>query len=381
MSATATMTSRERVAATLARRLPDRVPIYDKFWFEIEQQWRAQLGRPLARPARSSRFDWENTAPEAQTTSLQEIFDMDIAEVGWPDYRLRLVEPEVLEENDEWILQRDGNDAILRWWKHKMGTPEHVGYGIDSPEAWAKVKPLLTARRERIRWHQFGPLYRRTRARGRFLCYCTVEPFEMVKDVLGHEIMLRAMLKRPEWIHDIFDTYTRVAIEMFEMFTAEGYTCDGAFVYGDMAYKTGPFMSPRHFREFLCPYHKRLFDVFHHHGMPVIFHSDGDIRPVIDDLIASGADAINPLECKAGMDLRELAPRYGDRLSFVGNFDVRVMLTNDAERIRQEVRDKLAAAMPYRGIIYHSDHSIPPGVTLESYRVVLDELRKQGTYG
>ncbi len=380
MRGTATMTSRERVAAALARREVDRVPIYDKFWYEVEKQWRQQLGCPFVTRERS-RFDWEGSAPEAQPVSLQEIFEMDIAEVGWPDYRLRLVEPEVLEENDEWILQRDGNQAILRWWKHKMGTPEHVGYGIDSPQAWARVKPLMTASRKRIRWNEFGPLYRRTRARDRFLCYCTVEPFEMIKDVLGHEIMLKAMLKRPEWIHDIFDTYTSVAIELFEMFTAEGFVCDGAFVYGDMAYKTGPFMSPRHFREFLCPYHKRLFDAFHRRGMPVIFHSDGDIRPVIDDLIASGVDAINPLECKAGMDLRELAPRYGDRLSFVGNFDVRVMLSNDPEQIRAEVRTKLAAAMPYRGIIYHSDHSVPPGVTLESYRVVLDEVRRSGTYG
>ncbi len=374
------MTSRERVARTLARRQPDRVPIYDKFWFEVEREWREQLGCPFVYDSRPSKFDWSGSAPEAQPTSLQEVFDMDIAEVAWPDYRLRFVEPETIEETDEWVLQRDGNEAVLKWWKHKMGTPEHVGYGIDSPEKWRKVKPLITASRERVRWHEFRPLYQRTRAKNRFICFCTVEPFEMIKDVLGHEIMLKAMLKQPEWIHEIFSTYTNVAIQMFEMTEAEDMKCDGAFVYGDMAYNTGPIMIPPQFREFLDPYHKRLFDEFHKRGMPVIFHSDGDIRPVIGDLISSGVDAINPLECKANMDLRDLAPQWGDRLGFVGGIDVRVLMTNDPEQIRAEVRSKLAAAMPYRGYIYHSDHSIPPGVTLESYRILLDEVRRVGRY-
>ncbi len=374
------MTSRQRVARTLARQQPDRVPIYDKFWFETERTWREQLGCPFVFHAERSKFDWGATAPETQPTTLWEIFDMDITEVAWPDYRLRLVEPEILEETDESILQRDGNDAVLRWWKSKMGTPEHVSYGIDTPEKWARVKPLLTATRERIRFGEFWPLYRRARQADRYICFCTVEPFEMIKDVLGHEIMLKAMIRQPEWIHDIFNTYTNVEIRMLEIAEAEGMTCDGAFVYGDMAYNTGPFMSPRHFREFLVPYHRRMFDEFHKRDMPVIFHSDGDIRSVIGDLIDAGVDAINPLEAKANMDLCKLAPQYGDRLGFVGGIDVRVLMTNDPEQIRAEIRAKLAAAMPYHGYIYHSDHSIPPGVTLESYRLLLDEIRELGRY-
>lgn len=374
------MTSRERVARTLARQTPDRVPVYDKFWFEVEREWREQLGCPYVFHPERSKFDWGATSPETQSRTLWEIFDMDITEVAWPDFRLRLADPVVLEETDEWIVQRDGNEAELKWWKHKMGTPEHVRFGIDTPEKWAKVKPLLSPMRERIRWSEFRPLYGRAREAQRYLCFCTVEPFEMVKDVLGHEIMLKNMLRRPEWIHDIFDTYTNMAIEMFRIAEAEGLVCDGAWVYGDMAYKNGPMMSPRHFREFLYPYHKRMFDEFHRRGMPVIFHSDGDIRLVLDHLIESGVDAINPIEAKADMDVRELAPKYGARLGFVGNIDVRVLMSNDPEQIREEVRSKLAAAMPYRGFICHSDHSVPPGVKLESYRLVLELVRELGEY-
>lgn len=372
----ASLTSRERVARTLARRPADRVPVYDRWWFETECDFRRHLRRPF--PDGTTWAD-ANAWSHAHGT-LWEHFGMDLAEVGWPDYRVCLVEPEIVDESDEWVLHRDGNGAVLRWWKHKMGTPQHVEYTIITPQAWAAAKPRLVPSRDRVRWHEWWPYYRRARAADRFVCFCSVEPFEIVKDVLGHEVMLMAMISDPDWLHDVFDTYTTMAIDLFRMTEAEGLTCDGAFIYGDIAYRNGPFMSPDHYREFLQPYHKRFFDEFARRAMPVIYHSDGDIRLVIDDLMAAGVTAIQPMENSAGMDVRELAPRFGDRLSFVGNIDVKVMLTNDRDLVTQEVDAKLSAAMPYAGYIYHSDHSVPPGISLETYQTVLDEVRRIGRY-
>lgn len=371
----AELTSKERVARTLARQPVDRIPMYDSFWEETERDFVTQINDPRL----TANIHDEREAGGDKVT-LWEYLDFDIMQVAWPDQRLRMVEPTVIEESDEWVLQRDGNDALLRWWKHKMGTPEHVGFGIDTPEKWAKVKPLLQPTRDRIRWDIFRPRYERAKRDDRFICYAGVEMIESIKDVLGHEAMLLNMIKRPEWIHDVFDTYTEFLIGMFQLAEAEGMVCDGAFIYGDTAYKNGPFMSPRHFREFSFPCYKRFFDEFHKRDMPVIFHSDGDIRKILDGLIEAGVDTINPLEARAGMDVRELAPQFGDRLGFCGNIDVTVLMTNDRDKIREELHSKLKAAMPYNGYIYHSDHSIPPGVTLETYRWLLDEARRVGTY-
>jgi uroporphyrinogen decarboxylase len=372
----ATLTSQERVARTLARTNPDRIPIYDQFWFEVQAEWREQIGKPFP-PG----FYWGNCNPWSHKNgTLWEYFDMDILQVGWPDYMLRIIAPETLEETDEWVIQRDGNWATLKWWKHKMGTPEHFAYGIDSPQRWQEVKHLLTPDPSRVRWDEFWPLYRRAREQKRFVCYGTVEVIEMIKDVLGHEIMLAAMITDPDWIHDVFDHYTNVAIKLFEITEAAGMTCDGAFVYGDMAYKNGPFMSPAHYREFVKPYHTRLFNAFKSRGMPVLFHSDGDIRLVIDDLIEAGVDSLNPLENNAHMDVRELAPQCGNRVGFCGNIAVKVLLTNDREQVKEEICSKLAAAMPYRGYIYHSDHSIPPGVRLDTFRYAIELAKEYGRY-
>ncbi|MBN2447051.1 MAG: hypothetical protein JXO22_10010 [Phycisphaerae bacterium] len=372
------MTSRERVARILARQPVDRVPRFDWYWDETAVEFKAALG-PLyddkaAAACTGGKFG------SVDNYTLWEYYDFDISQTAWPDFRLTLTKPEILDESDEWVLLRDANFAELRWWKHKMGTPEHVRFGIDTPEKWAEVKHLLTPSKDRIRWDEFWPRYHRAKARDRFVCYAAVEIFESVKDILGHEIMLKAMIRNPKWLHDVFDTYTTLQIQMFELAEAEGMVCDGAFIYGDMAYKTGPFMSPRHYREFSYPYHKRYFDEFHKRGMPVLFHSDGDIRPVIPDLIKAGVDAINPLESRAGMDVRELAPQYGDQLSFCGNIDVTVLTTNDREKVYHEVSTKLAAGMAKNCYIYHSDHSIPPGVTLDTYHYVLQLLDELGTH-
>ncbi|MGD8452617.1 MAG: uroporphyrinogen decarboxylase family protein [Phycisphaerae bacterium] len=369
------MTSRERVACALARRPPDRVPITDWFWKETELDFVRQLNDPRLGAGINSA-----SPANYDLLTLWEYFDMDFMQVAWPDQRLRLVPPTVVEETDDWVLQRDGNDALLRWWKNKGGTPEHVSFGIDTPEKWAAVKPLLTASRERIRWPEFWPRYHRARERDRFVFYAGVEIIESVKDVLGHEMMLRAMIKQPEWVHDVFDTFAQFEIDMFRLAEAEGMVCDGAFIYADIAYKNGPFMSPRHYREFVQPYHRRFFDEFHRRDMPVVVHSDGDIRALLPAFLENGVTAINPLEARANMDVRELVPQYGERLGFVGNIDVTVLTTNDRDRIHEELQSKLRAAMPYHGYIYHSDHSIPPGVTLETYQWLLSEVRRLGRY-
>jgi hypothetical protein len=87
------------------------------------------------------------------------------------------------------------------------------------------------------------------------------------------------------------------------------------------------------------------------------------------------------MEAKAGMDVRELAPRYGKHLSFFGNIDMVTAARGDPEEIEVEVRSKLEAGMANCGYAYYSDHSVPPLVSWESYRLIISLLNRYGKYG
>jgi uroporphyrinogen decarboxylase len=114
--------------------------------------------------------------------------------------------------------------------------------------------------------------------------------------------------------------------------------------------------------------------------MKVIFHTDGDVNSVLDLYVAAGFDMLQPLEAKANMDVRKLAPKFGDRLAFFGNIDMAVAGTNDREKIEHEVRTKLAAGMAAKAYAYHSDHSVPPTVSWETYQFIRELLDKYGCY-
>jgi uroporphyrinogen decarboxylase len=134
------------------------------------------------------------------------------------------------------------------------------------------------------------------------------------------------------------------------------------------------------YRELVMPSHARQIAWFKERGMPVIYHTDGDIRPLIPSLLESGIDCLQPLEAKAGMDVRELKPLYGDRLSFMGNIDIMKLITNDMDIIEAEIAAKLPVAMKGGGYIYHSDHSISPGVDWKTYVQVMKLVETYGSF-
>ena len=178
----------------------------------------------------------------------------------------------------------------------------------------------------------------------------------------------------------MFGTFTTQVIRNFDAVMASGIEPDGLWIYGDMAFKTATMCSPAMYGQLIWPDHKRLADWAHAHGQKFIYHTDGDVNGVIDLYIAAGFDCLQPLEAKAGMDIRKLCPKYGSKLAFFGNVDVMKMATNNLDLIKQEMREKLAAGKATRGYLYHSDHSVPPQVSWDTYLAIIKMVEKYGSY-
>jgi uroporphyrinogen decarboxylase len=207
-----------------------------------------------------------------------------------------------------------------------------------------------------------------------------IESFEGIRQLVGNAIVLPAMAEDPEWVRDMSATYTDLILRDYQAVLDAGGEADAVWVFGDLGYKSGPFFSPAMYRELIWPDHKRLCDWAHARGMKFIYHTDGDVRKFLDLFVEEGFDCIQPMEAKAHMDVRELAPKYGQRLSFFGNIDMTVAIGGDRPAIEYEVKSKLAAGMANKGYAYHSDHSVPPQVSWATYRFIIELLNQHGNY-
>jgi uroporphyrinogen decarboxylase len=70
---------------------------------------------------------------------------------------------------------------------------------------------------------------------------------------------------------------------------------------------------------------KKIVEVYHGKGLKVIFHSDGNLWDIMDDLVDCGIDALNPIESFAGMDIEKLRKRY-PKLVLIGGIDCSELL-------------------------------------------------------
>jgi uroporphyrinogen decarboxylase len=115
-------------------------------------------------------------------------------------------------------------------------------------------------------------------------------------------------------------------------------------------------------------------------GLSGILHSDGNLWPLIPHFIEAGINCVQPLEVKAGMDVRELKRRFGDQLAFMGGINVTAMYDPDPRIIEEEIRSKFEVAKVGGGYIYHSDHAVPPNVSFERYERIMELVRNYGEY-
>ena len=292
--------------------------------------------------------------------------------------------PEVLEEDSESVLIRNGNGAVLRKHKHGSGTPEHVDFAVKTRDDWERlIKPhMLEPDRRRIPWENYRRERQKAETNELYHTIGGLAPFEQMHPVCGHEYLLMGMALDPEWIRDMAETYVNLTITHFEMLFKEEGLPDAAWLSEDLGFKGKPFISPGMYEELLLPAHQRLFSYLHNRGLKVIVHSCGYVEPLVPGLIKAGMDCLQALEVKAGMDMPKLFRNFGHEISFCGNIDAKVMLENDLSKLKLELREKITPVLRGDGrYILHSDHSIPPQVDYATFKYFITEGAEPDFYG
>ena len=342
------MTPRERVLTALERREPDRVPHIE---LAIDQTVIKGIN-PV--------WDYE--------TCVREL-DIDAINAN------ELTDPTAVEWIDE-----ESRTFVDRWGITRQHTGEIVAFAVDGPikseadlrtytppdPAEDGLLPVLKGVIERNAGH-------------RAVWFPARDGWRHAFELLGMEELLVDLHVRPQLVHDVMDMAVDYHLKVMHEAVRAGV--DVIVIPDDYAFKTGPLMSPAHFREFVYPRLKRVVREVHDAGLKAVKHTDGNINVLLDMIVDTGIDGLHPLEPAAGMDIGKVKAEYGDRICVIGNIDCSQLLSfGSPDEVRAAVRECIRVASPGGGHILASSNSIHSGVKPENLVAMLQAAHEYGRY-
>ncbi|MFP4385369.1 MAG: uroporphyrinogen decarboxylase family protein [Spirochaetia bacterium] len=155
---------------------------------------------------------------------------------------------------------------------------------------------------------------------------------------------------------------------------------DGFALCADYCFNTGPFLSPRQFSEFISPYLKKLIKGYREMGFYTIKHTDGNIMPILDQLLEAGPHALHSLDPQGGVDIGEVKRIAGDRVCLIGNVNCGLLQNGTDEEVRDSVLYSLRNGMPGGGYIFSTSNCIYTGMDFKRYDLMLSIWKENGIY-
>lgn len=148
----------------------------------------------------------------------------------------------------------------------------------------------------------------------------------------------------------------------------------------DYCFNAGPFLSPAMFEEFIQPYLYDICQSIRENGGYAIKHTDGNIMPILDMLVECRPHALHSLDPMAGVDIRELKERVGDRVALCGNVHCAYLQTGTDEQVLESCRYAMENGKPGGGYIFCTSNVPFRGMPVERYQMVLDFWRANRDY-
>jgi len=312
-------------------------------------------------------------------------FNYDMVGVEpWFDYHPAVDHDVIIEENDEWAIHENGSGAHLKYWKHKMGTPEHISFKMTTRKIWEEVyRPQVVEwNPDRIKIPQIKTNYQEAIQSNKWIHMGHQFIWENMRQSMGDITLYESLLLDPDWIQDYNRVYTDLYKKAFNYLFDNIGLPHGIWLYEDLGYKNGLFASPRVFKKLIFPYYKEMVDFFHGFDLSVVLHSCGSVAQAMPLIVETGFDALNPIERKANNnDPYVFAKKYGDKLAFIGGLDVRILETNDKSIVRKETLALINGMKDVNGrLVLSEDHSLPPTIELSSYQWMLDTFWENCAY-
>jgi uroporphyrinogen decarboxylase len=360
------MTGRERILKALALGQPDQVPVFELGFNESSI---VKLARFLFGDVMAPDRDLPDLAPDEAIQlvdllcSIVEALDLDAVSTVFLTGRRRL--------RDDYVRDKYGIVYHL--------SPHGEPYPVDGPVHGASdLAHLEGMEPEPLDFLMLQYVIGKV-GKNRAHVFTIPGTFRWSWSLRGGmQQLLLDYAADPGLAHDL----ARIATDFCNAAVAKAIDvgADVICLEGDLAHNPTTLMSPTHYREFLKPYHKETVALAHSRGVRIIKHSDGNLWPILDDLLEVGFDGIHPIQPQC-MDIGEVKRHVAGKACVLGNIDCMYLLPfGREEEVVESVKETLAQAAPGGGYIASSSNSIHPGCKPENYVAMVKAIREHGVY-
>ncbi|MBC7287733.1 MAG: hypothetical protein H5T86_06755 [Armatimonadetes bacterium] len=352
------MTPRERVRTAMSRRVPDKVPKQASFTPAVMERFRQEVG--------------EGISPE-------EYFGMEVRGVGFrapkelPDFRAYF--SETLPDNA--VFSEYGTAQVPGSFYHfaRYHFPLKDAESVEELEAYP--------------WPDFTPTYRhehleaevaRLQAEGWYVAGGVGHIFEHAWQIRSMDKLFEDMILRPEMARYILDRLTEDRAFQARRYAEAG--CDCLHCGDDVGMQNRMMMSPEMWREWFKPRWAYVWQTAKRINpeIQVFYHSDGNIEPIIPDLIEMGLDILNPVQPEC-MDQAKLKRQYGDRLAFWGCVGTQTTMPfGTPEQVKANVKWLIETVGAGGGLLLAPTHVLEPDVPWENIIAFFEAVEEYGRY-
>lgn len=324
------MTHKERAIAALTRQIPDHVPT-----FELEFQLAEEMfGKPLF-PEQLKAGQIEKLSPLEKDKALHEMAEYMAYVYGKLDYSIIPL----------------------------MMVGDAEGYGAQGklpPEFVTLVRYLREATEDKVLFGYHGD--------GTFALPDGNDMYEFAYRTADD----------PEGLCQEAEDMANRAIERNKRMHEAGV--EVMLLCSDYCYNTGPFLSPAMFRQFIQPYLYKIIHAAKADGQYAIKHTDGNIMPILDQLVECEPHALHSLDPMAGVDIREVKRLVGDKVCLCGNVHCAAMQTGTDQDVIDSAEYCLTYGKPGGGYIFCTSNVPFKGMPPRRYQMILEIWKRMRDY-
>jgi len=343
----------ERIKRAMGHEEPDRVPLIEALVaYEIQSQF---LGRKVEDSDLKSQAEfWVKAGYDSIPLTVGM---MSPGEVTRESSIYRVVQKTL----------RKAEDEVVPWNIEENGV-------ITGPEDHERFPWDEAARLDFSKFSDIQPFL----PKGMKILACSGKVFTVTWMLLGFQNFCLSLYLQEELVSKVFQKVGEIQVQGAKELSKIP-NLGALWVVDDLSYGSGPMIDPKFFRKYVFPWYEELGALAKKQGLLFFFHSDGNLWPIMEDLISIGFDAIHPID-PTSMDIREVKTRVGKRLGILGNIHTDLLNRGTPEQVRKLTLETIRDIAPGGGFAIGSGNSVPNWARFENYQAMRETALKFGKY-